>query len=428
MSQFPHIDNLVAFKAAVGEKDEIRHMPQANGMTVSCYIVSMDSTFDNPHAAECRGLVFDQAGAVAARPLHKFFNLNERVGSRPEDFNWNHLVRIMDKRDGSMIHTVKVPPQESPFSDPIFNREGAPVDQDIMSWGYSFNTFILKSKKSFTSDVAVQAQRWMSTRPNYIEFCQQITDLDCTVIFEWTSPTARIVLPYAEELLTVLHIRDNKSGEYVTIDRLLDVTKRFEIPVVDSNTVTSDQRVLFEQLINEMIGDGNPELDPKKVFAAVQKLQETMMNVEGWVFQFKDGQMVKVKTKWYLERHRAMTFLRERDVVLMVLRESIDDLKALLVGEGVDVTELRSIEDRTVMSIQALEHRLRYLYEQAKSMTKKEAALKFGPAGEKQPLFSMLMSKMDGREPDVKGWYERNVLPTIPLRQLNMLQSIAEAE
>ena len=268
----------------------------------------------------------------------------------------------------------------------------------------------------------------MSTRQNFIDFCNRVVDMGCTAIFEWTSPTARIVLPYREDGLTLLHVRDNATGRYWSPGEMLHRAETHQVPVVASNAVKPDQQALFEQLIGEMLGDGNPNRDPKQVLAAVHKLQETMTDIEGWVFQFEDGQMVKVKTKWYMERHRAMTFLRERDIVSSVLNESLDDLKALLTNEGVDISELNLIEERTVREIRLLEQGVDTLYEQAKAMTKKEAALTFGPAGQKQPLFGMLMNKMDGREPDIKGWYERNVLPTIPLRQLNLLQSVAEAE
>lgn len=407
-SVFPFISDHAIFKGLLGEKEEIRHMEQPNGYTVVSYLVSGESTFDNPYAIECRGLVFDKAGKLVARPLHKFFNLNERASSRPEDFDWSKLSRVMDKRDGSMIHTVKTPLGEG------------------MAVAHGYDTcFTLKSKKSFESDVAVQARAWMSVRQNFINFCTYITELNCTAIFEWTSPTARIVLPYREDGLTLLHVRDNATGRYWLPGELMQRAEAHEIPIVASNSVRAEQQALFKRLLSEMLsGVGNP----KQILSSVLQLQETMTDIEGWVFQFEDGQMVKVKTKWYMERHRAMTFLRERDIVASVLNESLDDLKAMLVGEGVNISEIIALEERTVQEIRNIEAQLDAAYLIAKDMTKKEAALKFGPAGEKFTLFGLLMNKMDGREPDIKGWYERNKLPAIPLRQLNLLQSVAEAE
>jgi T4 RnlA family RNA ligase len=343
--------------------------------------------------------------------------MNERDGSRPADFDWSKLVRIMDKRDGSMIHTVKVCERESPFW-----VESADGGQEL--------SFTLKSKKSFESDVAVQARVWMASRPNFLSFCQQLVSLDATAIFEWTSPTARIVLPYAEEGLTLLHVRDNATGSYSSPTHLHELAKRFNIPIVSSSSVKPEQQGEFEHRIAMMLSAGaDGKIDPAAVLKHVLALQETITDVEGWIFQFDDGQMVKVKTKWYMERHRAMTFLRERDIVGAVLNESLDDLKAMLAGEGVDISEINLIEERTMQEIRKLEASIDAVYSVAKTMAnKKEAALKFGPAGEKFALFGLLMNKMDGKEPDVKAWYEKNVLPTISLRQLNLLQSVAEAE
>lgn len=420
-SAFPFVKDLAVFKASVGDKDEIRHMEQPNGYTVSSYIVAGESTFDNPYALECRGLVFDQAGRLIARPLHKFFNLNERPGARPEDFDWSKLVRIMDKRDGSMIHTVCVDVRESPFSSQEV-KDGMPLDQEHMTWGASAVNFTLKSKKSFESDVAVQARAWMTTRENFINFCQHVTGEGCTAIFEWTSPTARIVLPYSEEGLTLLHVRNNDLGTYWTPGHLEFIAAYHGVPVVQPTAGgTKQEQELFAKML---MGDRNP----KQVLAAVHELQETVENVEGWVFQFEDGQMVKVKTKWYMERHRAMTFLRERDIVGAVLNESLDDLKAMLASEGVDISEIVAIENNTVSELATILHGITAEYNVIKHMTKKEAALRLGPNAGNHPHFGLLMKMMDGKEPDVKGWYERNVLPHVSLRQLNLLQSVAEAE
>jgi hypothetical protein len=140
--------------------------------------------------------------------------------------------------------------------------------------------------------------------------------------------------------------------------------------------------------------------------------------------------MVKVKTKWYLERHRAMTFLRERDIVSAVLNESLDDLKALLAGEGVNISEIEQIEARVLAGIQHIEHQVKLAMDSIKlyQFDKKMAALTYGPKGEDNMYFGLIMKAMDGKEPDVKGWYERNILPEVPLRQLNLLQSVAESD
>jgi hypothetical protein len=168
--------------------------------------------------------------------------------------------------------------------------------------------------------------------------------------------------------------------------------------------------------------------DPKEVWHAVQKLAETVEGIEGWIFQFENGEMVKVKTKWYIERHHAMTNLRERDLHLECLRETVDDLKAMLVQEGVDISEIESIELKVGEHLKAMLHSIYGKLEENKHLERKDFALKVGPAGEKYEYFGLLMKAYEGKEPDVKGHYERHVLPTVSLRQLNLTQSKAEAE
>jgi T4 RnlA family RNA ligase len=387
---FPVITSLELFKSQVGEKEEIRYMTSPHGFTTVSYMVSMPTTFDNPHARECRGIVFDVEGKVISRPLTKFFNMNERDGARPHDFNWAKLARCMAKRDGSMIHTVKTGP----------------------------DSFDVKSKKSFTSDVANAARALISSSPGHQALCMHAIALDCTAIFEFTSPGARIVLPYLKDELVLLHVRENESGRYYSDNEIRLLGTQFGVSTVDDDVLDS-----FPELI-KAIAEG----DAAKVWAIVQQLAETVENIEGWIFQFDDGEMVKVKTKWYMERHRCMTFLRERDVQLMVLRESLDDIKAMLASDGVDISELEAIEAKVGKVLIDVLHELTAIYEADKNLERKDFALKHGPAGLKYPQFSLLMKLYEGKEPDVKGWYERQILPTVSLRTLVLVNSIGEAE
>lgn len=402
---FPTVNSYGSFMSLVGEKDEIK-TGVANGFQTVSYVVSLPTTFDSPAARECRGIVFNPDGLVVSRPLHKFFNLNERDGARPEDFDWSKLMRVMDKRDGSMIHTVNVG-LASPFRASTTGE-----------W-----TFDLKSKKSFTSDVAVAAKKWLLTNgkgAHFMKFCQEMVDLDYTAIFEYTSPTARIVLPYATEELTLLHIRDNMTGRYMSPGELHAHASGWGIPIVSPNTAEGTD-ALFDEMLSG-------ERNPKDIWHAVQKLAETIEGIEGWIFQFESGDMVKVKTKWYIERHHAMTNLRERDLHLECLRETVDDLKAMLVQEGVDVTEIEGIEMHVGEYLKGMLHSIYAKLEENKHLDRKSFAMKVGPAGEGYEYFGLLMKAYEGKEPDVKGHYERHVLPTVSLRQLNLTQSKAEVE
>ena len=417
---FPVIKSLTAFKDAVGSKEEIRFMEQSNGTIVGCYLIAMDSTFDNPYARECRGIVFNKDGDVISRPLSKFFNVNEKASTQTALIPWDSVVRCMNKRDGSMIHTVKVGIDKSPF------------DCSLIASGTGMlhtASFDIKSKKSFSSDVAKSAGEFLAKNLNYRDFCETIVYNDYTAIFEWTSPTARIVLPYVKDELKLLHIRENVSGKYFTRDDLESWSWIYDIPLcedVDLNgknyITTTKSGVPFEYTITA----DRPLIDQ------FLELVETMVDTEGWIFQFANGDMLKLKTADYMRKHRIMTFLRERDIAEAVIEESVDDLKAALSTEGVDITEIVSIENDVVQTIEAIIHSVETRYDFTKSyeLSNKDIALSLGPVSATPYIyFSLLMNRVNGKEPDYKEYFRKNILrERYTLRQLNLMQSVAETE
>lgn len=291
----------------------------------------------------------------------------------------------------SMIHTVA-------------------VKNTDRNWPTNLN-FDLKSKKSYVSDVAHQAKSFLmsadSAGVRYGDFCNWCVKNDLTAIFEWTSPVARIVVGYKIDALTLLHIRHNITGEYFKLAELEVIANSFGIPMVT-------------------------ELDLKDMFDSpegVKRYIEETKGVEGVVAQFENGDMLKVKTAWYMERHRAMTFLRERDIAEMVLNETLDDLKSVLIGEGCDITEINAIESKVVSEIDEIIKAVNFIFEEHNNYTKKEMALNFGPAGKNNPYFKLIMNKFDGKEPDYKNFYERNYLrENFGLHQLNLLQTTADTD
>lgn len=385
-STFATIVSDVGMRDACKEKDEIRFMEQDNGTVVCSYLVSMESTFNTPFCREARGIVFDNRGFVISRPLHKFFNVGEKESTRVENLDWNKVVRVMDKRDGSMIHTVDFPSELGNFS--------------------------LKSKKSYSSDVAVLATKFMKSRENYKQFCHDMVEGGYTAIFEWTSPTSRIVLHYSEDDMMLLHVRDNITGKYLDKQSLENASKEYNIPLVKEDV---DTLTFLKDSLSSGVG----------IDKIIDTLKDTK-NVEGWVFQFDDGDMVKLKTTWYMERHRAMTFLRERDVALMVLRESLDDLKALLVGEGASISEILDIEKRTVTMVEQMIKSVEDTYQADKELDRKTFAMKHQNV---HTHFGLLMQRFTGKEPDYMGHFERRHLAEeFTLRQINVVQSVAEVE
>lgn len=370
VNMFPKIENIEDMRKAVEHIPEIRFMKQENGTTVCCYMISGENTFQNEFALEARGITFDENGKVISRPFHKFFNMNEREHIRFENIDWSKVKRIMDKRDGSLVSTVS------------------------LGWGI----FDLKSKKSFTSDVVIAAKKWMEDKPDYIDFCKMITKFNMTAIFEWTSPTSRIVLPYKEDCLTLLAVRSNTYGRYFSKEVYNVWANEYDIPMVEE----------YPELI-----------DTFKDEKALINLIETAKGIEGWVVQFENGDMIKIKTKEYCEKHKTITFLRERDIVSMIVNETIDDLKSILIADNINIDEILKLETEVVECIREIENAIDDSYEKQKLLDRKDFALYY----KKHRYFGLLMQKYNGKEPDVKEYFIRNLLPEYSLRQLNLLNN-----
>ncbi|MEM2159609.1 MAG: RNA ligase [Candidatus Nitrosotenuis sp.] len=360
MSLFPYIATIDDLLPHISHLPEIRVSTQPNGYVVVCAMIADDNTYggdESMWARECRGITFDRDGKIAARPMQKFFNMNEREDTQEHLLDFSKVCRIMDKRDGSMIHPVLV--------------DGAVV---------------MKSKKSFDSDVATAATKFVQNIQNehYYNFCEKELKAGRTPIFEYTAPNARIVLHYPTEELRLLHIRDNYDGGYYSLDHV-----RGKIPIVD------DYDLRF----------GDPthhEFLPK-----LKKHLEIDKGYEGFVIQFMNGDMVKVKTKWYLDLHHSVTFPTYRSVAQLVIDEAIDDLKSHLAAAGNNeklLEIIHAIEAGVVYKLVELETNTSYLYDEFKHLDRKHFAL----ATKDNPLFSLAMSMYLGKEPDFKGFYLKN--------------------
>ena len=389
---FARISTLDEYRAAVADKPEIREMDIGNGTVSFCYMISDEHTFNDAWSRECRGIVFDKSlGKVVGRPLHKFFNVNEREETRAENLDWSKVVRVMDKRDGSMIHSV-----------------------------WTMDGIRLKSKKTFDSDVAKAAEDWMHSEPDLKvwRFLNSVTARNATAIFEWTAPDARIVLFYPEAELRLLHVRNNETGEYLDAEVMKAWAGEFGVKCVDEVDEFFDVMDLYKDGV--WVGSVRA-LDWKEMLEAAK----TREGVEGWVVQFQNGDMVKLKTDWYLKRHRAMTFLRERDVAQLVLDEGLDDLKSLLVGDGVDIQPILAVEERVLHDLRQLALAVDLAIAEDLALDRKSFAIKHKDTEH----FGLKMTKYLGKEPDFKEYFERHLLrENYSLRQIALLDSVAEAE
>lgn len=192
--KFPVIQHINDVLPAVKDREEFAVTERDFG-TVINYMVAFPDTFkmEGPDdltgaiCRECRGLKFYPDGKIGARPFHKWFNINERDETQQYVINLSSLHSIMEKLDGSMIHPMKV--------------GGA------IRW---------MSKMGIT-DVALQAEEFVYANPKYQDFASWCVGNQLTPLFEWCSRKQKIVIDYPEDKLVLLAVRNNITGEYLSI-------------------------------------------------------------------------------------------------------------------------------------------------------------------------------------------------------------------
>lgn len=318
---FPIIKHIDDLRSQVGHMPEIRFETNEDGFTVVCYMIAGADTFsgENKHyARECRGITFYPDGTIASRPFHKFFNVGEREETLPHNIKWDQMSRVMDKRDGSMVHPVRVN-----------------------------GKIIFKTKKTFYSDVAILATKLLHTEKyaETLKFCHVCIDLGVTPLFEFTTPEWRIVLNYDQQDLRLLHIRDNITGTYSKDPKKYAEAWGYNIDCVDEYDVAS--------------------FGPEEL----QRSMDEDEGKEGYVIAFNDGSMVKGKTKWYINLHHAVVFVRERDIARMVIEETVDDYKSFVSLQGASLDTVNEIERRVLEELDAIKLSFLKAVEFAKSFS-----------------------------------------------------------
>jgi RNA ligase len=333
-------------------------------LTICSYMISTNDLWEIPLAKECRGITFDSTGNVVCRPFEKFFNMGERPETQigvVRNWNWNDVV-VLEKRDGSMVSPIVV-------NGKVF-------------W---------KTKKSFYSDVAVNCQKFAdeynnTTNGRFYEAVKSIANDSLTLIFEFTSPDSKIVLDYGQEpRLVLLAVRENNDGWY------------------------HDPMFYAKQLGVDSIPVWNKTLD--EIFLDV-KLK---INFEGYVlFNRYTQERVKVKTDWYLLHHRLRTELRGRDVVKLILDETLDDLKSTIVDEGLSLDPILDIEHQVTKDFDQIIESTKELANVGKQLERKEFAL----LHHRHPYFGLAIKEIEGKDPDFKKFFEKYMLMKYSLRNV----------
>lgn len=364
-SIFPRIETIDDMIPHIKDRAYISVNKQDNGSNIVCYNISNGESFTTPVEKEARGITFDDNGKILSRPLHKFFNLAERAEVQPAVLDWKKMVAGFDKMDGSMITTG------------LFKGE-----------------FFAKSKKSFNSDVAVSAESFVSRNQKYYEFTKYCSQAQLTPIFEFTSPKHRIVLSYVEDNMTLLHVRHNITGDYLMPAEKEQLALLFDIPV---------NKPLFGE-----------DFD----LSSLLKSLNTVTGIEGYVIQFVNGDMIKIKTKWYMNLHHAVSFVRERDIARLVVEEKLDDYIAYLSlnSPSADLSSIYRINDAIKLWIESFSEEVESIAAEFKGVDIKTAAMQL--KGHKQ--FYFVIASLRGHKNDYLYHYAKTHLTDWSLAEIEL--------
>ena len=208
-------------------------------------------------------------GKLYSGGFKKFTNLGEAPHFEPWDDNQKFTT--VQKLDGSLAIISKVK------GEVIFRTRGT-VDASILDNGHEIEYFKKKYPKIFDNDI--------------------INSEEKTLLFEWTTPTNRIVfLESNVPKLSLIGIVNHSDYSYVSQKELDIIAKNLEV----------DRPKTYENWTMEEI---HPFLKKDK-------------SIEGFVIYSEDGQTLKkLKTEHYLYLHRIFTGVKTVDHLFDVWKES----------------------------------------------------------------------------------------------------------
>lgn len=307
----------------------------------------------NYKAYELRGLsfVFNKDGSLFNRFLlfNKFFNINQVTESMYDAVKDKKIKTIYNKDDGSLITFIKLPNGK----------------------------IIPKTKMGFDNDQVLAVKKILKNNNKISKFVEECLEKDLVTMWEYVSFKNKIVLDYKETNLILLKVRNNNTGNYVDVEefrgRGFDVVRKV-YNFTDLNSIT--------------------------------EWAETAKEVEGVVVTFEDEFMIKMKTKWYFDRHHLLTEESNREdyIIKMILEETIDDIRGQL-DSKIDKERLLWIDKIEEITMSFLGERIK---EVEKLVSKFDGDIKdFAIRYKKDKNFSMAINVIRGRTDTytvVKDW------------------------
>lgn len=277
--------------------------PRFPGIVMLHY--SEDAQWDkawNTFNRMCRGLIVHlPTQKVLAWPYSKFFNVGEMPETSYENLSSLGEFSTSEKLDGSMILVY-----QDPNTGEIHCTSKGSLDSEH---GYYATSILPESVKK-------------------IELLNKYT-----LIFELISKKFQIVIDYSRkegypESLYLIGARDKVSGKLLTYAEVQKLATLLNLPTFKTYSFDS-----LDQLIETVRG--------------LSILQE------GFVLRFSEDLLVKVKGNAYLQMHRFISHLSDRNLLDAVANNKADELITLCPEEYKDDVKIKiSYFEKRVVNLQ----------------------------------------------------------------------------
>lgn len=324
------------------------------------YRLATYSDFQLPSALESRGIMFeiDRAGKplrLASMPFEKFFNKDENPFTMDLDFNDAQNVYL--KEDGSLISTYM-------HGDEMF----------------------FKTKGSLHSEQAVDANAWIRL-PFNATFYNELKDLTkngYTVMMEWVAPHNRIVVGYDAPNLVVLGVRSMHNGNYLG---------------------RNDVATFYSEVAARWVKDYLTDIED--VSSYINDIP-SMVGIEGFVVVLATGQRVKIKTDWYLHRHRVKDSISNaKHLVEAILNEATDDIKSLFAHDRNTIDYILDMERKVIPQYNRLVKDVEQFWANNKHLDRKDYAILSKETNADR--MGLYMSMYLGREVKYKDFFMKHM-------------------
>lgn len=312
-----------------------------NGVPITSftYRLASYSDFNQPYARNMRGITFrEDTGKLVAAPFWKFFNYGENPFTEESAVNTWRPTMVGDKLDGSLVY--------------FYELDG---------------TLQAKTKFHCFSGQAASALKYAQEHTWMHDTLLDFVENGYTPMFEYVAPDNQIVLQYPQEDLVYLGIRNLVSGE------------------------------LLESVPREFKNFTQPERYTMAVPDILDYCKHTDQLKEGFVVHFENGELVKFKTRKYLDIFHTLNSIQSSDkyVASLVLHDQLDDLLQVL-PEHMRARVIEKGEMIRQIYLKIMKEGTEY-YERNKHLQQKEFALKaIEELGRGSDTFSIAMGMYAG--------------------------------